>query len=253
MFKSFGRAIVAAGIASFSGTAIATEVKVVLDTTYNEGSIFKITAATASNVSYFWWSVVDGYKFKILDPESKTLGETLPRVSKGEFIRFRFSAKIKDSVAAQDVVIRIRDDVPDPVFSFAPPASWNGATTVDVKPGITNLAQIRNCRFPKLRYAWYADSVPVDTAWRDSSMVLKSASANGTLALKLCLDNGGATVCKAAVVLVKRPPVAISNPATGTRPAGGHRVPGRFWRPDGRYIRIGSAPAAVFPRISITR
>jgi len=253
MLNFFGRALFALGLASLPAGAAAAQVKIVLDTTYNEGSPFKITATVAANVSYFWWSVVEGYNFKIFDPESKTLGGTLPRVSKADFIRFRFSAKIKDSVTAQDIIIRIRDDAPDPSFSFAPPLSWNGATTVDVKPAIGNLAQIKTCRFPTLRYSWYAESVPVDTALRDSSMVLKSASADGILALKLCLDNGGAAICKAANVLVKMPVVSIPLLPRDAQAAARKGATSPFWRADGRPALPGAGPTVAFPGILITR
>lgn len=237
-------------LAALAATAAeAVESKVVKDTTVGEGLPFKITVTIVGTANSYWWSWVEGYKYKILDPESKTLSGTLPRVSKaGEYIRFRFSAKVKDSVHTQDVIFRIKDDVPDPQFAFTPPRYWDGAVIVDVKPTIANLLQIRTCRHPTLRYAWYADSVPVDTAWKDSAMTLKSASASGRLSLRLCLDNGGAATCKGGITLVQRP-------ATSLLPAGrSFREPTRpvpFRRADGRLSAPGVGPAAVFPRIRI--
>lgn len=224
----------------------AAQVKVVKDTTYGEGSPFKVTASVNPTVTYFWWSVVDGYRFKILDPEAKTISGVLPRVTKDEYIRFRFSTKVKDSVAAQDIIIRIRNDVPDPLFTLAPPGSWNGTADVSVKPAIANLAQIRKCRFPTLRWSWHADSIPVDTAWGDSSVVLKSATVDGTLFLKLCLDNGGAANCKTSPIQVQVP-VSLRSPA-GTalspRPA---PFGSAIRRIDGRSAPSGVGRTVVFP------
>ena len=102
-----------------------------------------------------------------------------------------------------------------------------------IRPNITNLAQIKSCRFPGIRYAWKLDSVPVDTATKDTILWLKDAKADGRLAIELCLDNGGTVNCDSMALTVQRP-VAIKPTQTPVLSTSGK--PARI-RIDGKRLR----------------
>ncbi len=223
---------VATLVLAFVGAA-ATQTLSPIDTTIGEGQKIRFNAVTTKSITAHWWSVVDGLPYRILDPESNVLDVQLPRVSKNEFIRFRFTAKTGSSDTYQDILIRIVDDVPDPLFALPALRSWDGKTPLGIRPNISNLAQIKSCRFPGLRYAWKLDSVPVDTATKDSTFWLQDAKADGRLAIKLCLDNGGTVNCNSMTLTVRRP-VAIKPTQTPVLPASGK--PGKI-RIDGKHLR----------------
>ena len=216
------------------------QAKVVLDTTLGEGQKTRLTATVKSNVTGFWWSVVDGLPYKLLDPESKSLDLQMPRVTKNEFIRFRFTAKVMDSSSSQDIIIRILDDAPDPQFTLPSLRTWDGGAPLGIRPTIGNLTQIKICRFPVLKYTWALDSVPVDTTWKDSTLWLKAASGDGRLAIRLCLDNGGAPTCKSTSLTVLRPSVGVRFSAARGALSSEASFPfgkaSRF-RPDGKRIQ----------------
>ena len=59
----------------------------------------------------------------------------------------------------------------------------------------------------------------IDTAWRDSGLLLESAHGEGSLKIGLCLDNGGASACKAATVTVGNPATSLAAEDRALKPA----------------------------------
>ncbi len=248
MKTAFTGLALAMALVSASVSLISAQTKIALDTTYGEGAKTTMTAVVQANVTGYWWTVVGGIPYRILDPEAKTQQLSLPRVTKKEYIRFRFMARTKTATDSQDIIVRILDDVPDPLFTLPATQVWDGQKPITLKPAFANLNQIKACRFPSLRYRWTVDSLPADTAWMDSSLVLKSAYADGHLLVKLCVDNGGAQICQATLVTVKRPAVSAFHGAVSQNvlPTPNSRTQGsRFWRADGRLV--GNPSRAVHP------
>jgi hypothetical protein len=165
------------------------------DTALAEGRTLTLNGIADCATNY-WWSNPGDVQTKILDPEVKSLQVLLPRVPADESILYRFSARIGDTVLAQDLIVKVLDRIPDPVFSLPATLAWDGTSPLLLKPAITNLDAIRASDAPVIRFNWTLDSARADTAWMDSALLLKSGPASGSVRVTLCLDNGGTPVCK---------------------------------------------------------
>lgn len=170
------------------------------DTSIPEGGRL-ILNATIDCASSFAWSVVSGPAAKILDPEVKSLEVAIPRVPGDTDLVFRLTATYSDSTRTRDVRVRVKEAIPDPEFTLPPTAGWNGKDPLNYKPVISNLAAIRASRDSVLHWGWtFTGSVP-ETTWLDGGVVLKSAE-DGEMGIKLCLDNGGARICRESKLTV---------------------------------------------------
>lgn len=200
------------------------------DTALGEGSPLTLTA-DASCAQAYLWSVVSGAAPRLLEPDAKALQIWLPRIARDTSFTLRFTATYADSSHSQDVVVRIKADVPDPVFTLPDTVDWNGKDSLLIQPSISNLSAIEASRQPELHWAWNVDGGAPDTAWRDGGMLLEKADGEDGFAVRLCLDNGGPAACHEAWVRMQGP-VALrpARPdATATSPrafdAAGRRLP----------------------------
>ena len=170
------------------------------DTSGNEGATLNLLATTQCATS-FAWTVVSGPAPKILDPEVKILSVTLPRVTKDTAMVYRFTAVYPDSSSHKDVRILIKESIPDPDFTMPADPNWNGTDLYKFRPTINNIPAIIVTRDSVINWAWTLTGPAADTLWLKDGLLLKSAAA-GKLQVKLCLDNGGAPICKTSTVTV---------------------------------------------------
>jgi hypothetical protein len=185
------------------------------DTSLPEGSSLDL-AGVADCATSYQWSVLAGPAPRILDPEVKVLQISLPRVLSDTLLLYRFSAVVTGASRTRDVLVRVRETIPEPGFSLSA-ATWNGKDSLVMKPVIANLASIQACSEPSLYYEWTLSGT-ADTVWRKDGLVLRSAPA-GTLGVGLCLHNNGPKVCHTANVQVG-PPTSIGSDAGTLAPAG---------------------------------
>lgn len=206
------------------------------DTAMAEGSLLMLRGK--ANCATSWdWSPLSGPAPRILDPEAAEQAITLPRITHDTVIAYRFTARFGDSVAARDVAVKVRETIPDPVFTLGAIPSWNGRDSVALRPAISNLAAIKASRDSVLHYAWTVSGPPTDTLQKDGSLILASAREAGSLTIGLCLDNGGPAACRSIEITVD-PAVIVGlgkarEPVPGAdRLAGWHDVLGRRYGPE---------------------
>jgi hypothetical protein len=173
------------------------------DTGAPEGSMITLRAQ-AGCASSFAWSLVSGPSLRILDPEKLSLPVGLPRVAGDTSLVFRFTAVYSDSTRTGDVRVRVREAIPDPVFTMPRDSVWNGLDPLSYRPNLVNLAALRAAPDSALHWLWAFSGPAVDTTGLPDGIVLKHAEA-GNLVLRLCLDNGGAPVCHEATLKVVAP------------------------------------------------
>jgi hypothetical protein len=170
------------------------------DTALPEGSPLELTGV-ADCADAYAWSAVSGPAPRILDPESKALQITLPRVAVDTSLVFRFTAAYGGVQHSGDVRVLVRKTIPDPVFVLRDTA-WSGKDTLVLRPAIANGDAMRSKGGAGLRYAWTLSGA-ADTAWNGDALALTHAEqAEGELRIGLCLDDGGAPVCHAASVVL---------------------------------------------------
>lgn len=186
------------------------------DTSMPEGSSIELSGVADCATGY-QWSALSGPAPRILDPEVKVLQVALPRVTKDTAILYRFTANYGISAKTKDVLIQLKEAIPDPAFTLGN-AQWNGKDSLLLKPVIANLAEIKASREPNLVWSWSTSIVPADTAWRKDGLMLKQAPIDGGLKVTLCLHNGGSAFCRTATVTVNHA-LSLAARAKAERPA----------------------------------
>jgi hypothetical protein len=190
----------------------ASRFAVAADTLISEGRVLQL-AGTALCATEHSWTAIEGPAPRILDPEAETLLVVLPRVDKDTVIRYRFSADFGDSAVERNVAVRIRNDVPDPVFTLPASFAWNGKGPLSLKPDIANLAALLASIAPDLHYGWTAGGWSSDQATPDADGLLQALSGDDRIPLELCLDNGGKPVCRVTELILDPTVVGIAGPA----------------------------------------
>lgn len=173
------------------------------DTTVSEGGKFEATAVVECAQS-FGWSVAGGPAPKILDPATKHLTATAPRIAGDTLLEYRFTADFQDSQRIATLRVMIKEAIPDPQFTLPESLQWDGSTPLSVRPTLLNLPAIRASRDSILHYAWRItpSDWPVDTLCPSGALSLQKAGSKGSFKLELCLDNSWLPVCRSLVVNV---------------------------------------------------
>ncbi|MDQ3000307.1 MAG: DUF2341 domain-containing protein [Fibrobacterota bacterium] len=241
-----------------SGQALPTVVKTVqcaqkfaipADTSVAEGGQVTLNVTLDCSTG-FSWSVISGPFARILDPEVKSLVVSAPRVAGDTVVVFRLTATFSDSTLQKDIRVRIKEAIPEPVFSMPLVTAWSGKDTLPYRPVISNLAAIRATRDSVIRWAWSMTGTEVDTGWLKDGVMLKSG-AEGELNLKLCLDNNGPPVCRTSTLNISlatglQGETAMVPDRSG---AGASGNSGRDAKGRARSVTSGSAmPGPLFPR-----
>jgi hypothetical protein len=169
------------------------------ETTVTEGAPF-VLKATADCATGYGWAALSGPAPRLLDPEVKTLAVTAPRITKDTSIVYRFTARFGESARNADVTVRVRESIPDPVFTMPAVTGWNGKDSLVLFPFISNLAAVKASRDSVLRFSWTLNGPEADTAWRNGALVLRKASLGGILTVGVCIDNGGPAACRTTAV-----------------------------------------------------
>lgn len=221
------------------------------DTAVGEGSLLTLRGV-AECASDFAWSVESGPVGPILDPGVKSLPAFIPRVAADTAVRYRFSARLGDSTRSAVVTVRIREEIPDPAFTL-PAKDWNGSGPLEIVPNVSNWGAVKASRAPDLAYAWTLAGMEADTAWKYDRLVLAKAAGEGALTVGLCLDNGGAPVCRSVVIPIRTPAGTVPSPAEAAVPAPPPEfdAAGRRLRadPDGPRLKKLPGPAPRDPKL----
>ncbi len=125
-----------------------------------------------------------------------------------------------NEVKTKDIAITISDDIPEPVFTLAAPAKWDGRETIEVVPQITNLAAMQAKGAGDVNVTWTVDDVAVIKRIEAGKLILKRAQGNGAMRVTAAIDNGGAKVVQSISIAVQEPPpskdVWVSRPLADT-------------------------------------
>ena len=110
-----------------------------------------------------------------------------------------------NEVKSKDIAITISDDIPEPVFTLAAPAKWDGRETIEVVPQISNLAAMQAKGAGEVKVNWTVDDVAVIKRIESGKLILKRAQGNGVMRVTAAIDNGGAKVVQSIAIAVTEP------------------------------------------------
>ncbi len=111
-----------------------------------------------------------------------------------------------NEVKTKDIAITISDDIPEPVFTLAAPAKWDGRETIEVVPHISNLAAMQAKGAGEVNVNWTVDDVAVIKRIEAGKLILKRAQGNDAMRVTAAIDNGGAKVVQSITITVQEPP-----------------------------------------------
>jgi hypothetical protein len=127
------------------------------------------------------------------------------RVSDASTAKLTFKAIYAHEVKSQDISITIGDDIPEPVFTLAGPAKWDGRQTIEVVSQITNLAAMQAKGVGDVNVQWTVDDVAVIKQIEPGKLILKRAQGTGPMRVTAAMDNGGAKVVQSITIDVQEP------------------------------------------------
>ena len=160
------------------------------------------------------------------------------RVSGDESIALQLKAVYPDGVRTKDVAIRIKEAIPDPIFSLKAPAKWDGRKTIEIVPQVANSKKMQATHAGELKYKWSISGMAVIKKIAPGKLILTRAQNSGKLTVKLTVSNGGKPVSSVAALVVTEP----------RKDAWVHRTPGKDEKPEDNqfYTRDDQDEGALF-------
>ncbi len=180
--------------------------------------------ATAGGAQKVIWSLVRDGKETVVASDRFAYTFEAGRVVGDQVVTLRVKAICPDQVKTKDVVISIREDIPEPEFTLQAPPNWDGRKTIEIVPKVTNLETLRSKGADKLKYAWSISDLATIHETPTGKLILKRAQNSGSMTVSVAIDNGGKPVLKSVPITVKQPAQddwVIRTPAKDEKPEEG--------------------------------
>jgi hypothetical protein len=127
------------------------------------------------------------------------------RVSGDASATLQVKAVRTDGVKTKDIAITIREAIPEPVFTLKAPAAWDGRSTIEVEPRISNLAAMQASGAGELKVDWSAGPFAVIKETTPGKLRLLRAQNSGRLTVTATASNGGQPVTQSISIDVAEP------------------------------------------------
>ncbi len=169
-----------------------------------EGKSVTVTAQAGGAQKVYWVIKRDGADTVVaVDQCSYTL-DAGRVVAETAFV-LQFKAVYAKEVKTRNILVTIREEIPEPVFYLRAPAAWNGRDTIEVVPQISNLAAMQAKGAGELKYRWAVSGGAVIKEIAPDRLVLKRSQCGGRITVSLALNNGGADFAAKTSILVTEP------------------------------------------------
>ena len=176
-------------LAEYPGNAFSvTPDKVELE----EGKSLVLTAQ-AGGAQKLYWTIKRDAEDKVVAVDTLTYTFNAGRVVADTDFVLQFKAVYPNNeVKDRNLVVKIKETLPEPVFSLRSPATWNGRDPIEVSADIANLAAMKAKGVGELKYTWAVSGGTVQKEIAPDRLLLKRAKDGDTLTVRLTLNNGGA-------------------------------------------------------------
>ena len=160
-----------------------------------KGATFTAQAGGAQKVA---WSLVrDGREAPVaVDRFAFTFDAG--RVTGDTPVTLRFTAVYADGAKTKDVVITVKEDIAEPVFTLRTPATWDGRASIEVVPEIAQGAG-------EVTTDWSVSPIAVTKEIAPGKLILKRAQNSGTMTVTATISNGGKPTTQTATIVVTEP------------------------------------------------
>lgn len=170
-----------------------------------EGQSATITAQAGGAHKLFWILKRDGRE-SIVATDRFSYAFNAGRVLGKQSATLTVKTIYANEVKTKNIAITISDDIPEPVFTLAAPAKWDGRQSIEIVPQISNLAAMKAKGEGELNIHWTVDDVAVIKRIESDKLILKRAQGSGVLRVTAAIDNGGAKVVQSINIAVTEPP-----------------------------------------------
>ncbi|WP_439622437.1 DUF2341 domain-containing protein [Gemmata sp.] len=184
-----------------AGTAFSvSETKVSVE----EGKSVTLTAKAGGAQKLYWIVTRDGRE-TVAATDRFSFTFDAGRVVGDQSLSVQLKAVYPGEVKTAAVAVTITEAIPEPVFTLAAPATWDGRKTIEVVPQVTNLEAMREKGADKLNYSWKVTDFATIQEAVPGKLVLKRAQNSGTLTVAVAIDNGGKPTTQFVTLVVTEP------------------------------------------------
>lgn len=127
------------------------------------------------------------------------------RVTGDEGVTLECRAVYPSEVKTVEFAVAIKEDIEEPDFTLAAPASWDGRTPIEVVPRVANLSAMEAKGAGELETKWKVSPFAVIKEIAPGKLILKRAQNSGTLNVTVTISNGGNPVTRSATIAVTEP------------------------------------------------
>jgi Carbohydrate esterase, sialic acid-specific acetylesterase len=200
-------------------------------------------SAQAGGAQKVYWVVKSGGTETVAAVDRFTFAFDAGRVTGDKAITLQCRAIYPDGVKTKDIAIAVKETIPDPVFTLTAPKTWDGRTSIELRPNVTNYRVMNEKRPAALKTTWAISGGAVikkilpgsrtittspfeDVVTEPSALVLERSQFSGPLTVTATISNGGELVSRSVNIAVTEP---ASDPWVT-------RVPGKDEKPeDGQF------------------
>lgn len=191
--------------------------------TVPEGKRVTVTAQAGGAEQMVWTLISDGVE-RVVATGRFSCTVDAGRVTGTKSATLRCTAIHPTGAKTTDIPLTITEDIPEPVFTLKAPTTWDGRSTIEVIPHITNLSAMQAKGAGDLRVEWQTADIAVTTESQPTKFVLTRSQNSGSLVVSATISNGGQAITQSATITVREPakdPWIARTPATDEQPEDG--------------------------------
>jgi Concanavalin A-like lectin/glucanases superfamily/Domain of unknown function (DUF2341)/Carbohydrate esterase, sialic acid-specific acetylesterase len=172
--------------------------------TIPEGKNTTFTAQAGGAQQVTWTLISEGVE-RVLTSARFSCTVDAGRVVGNKTATLRCTAIYPNVVKTKDIPLTITEDIPEPIFTLKAPTTWDGRSTIEVLPQVTNLSAMQAKGAGDLRTDWQTADFAVTRASPPGKLVLTRSQNSGRLLVSATISNGGQAITQSATITVTEP------------------------------------------------
>ncbi|MFT5241614.1 MAG: hypothetical protein ACI9X0_002598 [Kiritimatiellia bacterium] len=170
----------------------------------DEGQPVRVRASVG-DARKWYWIIKRGDHSQVIAVDRLNLAWDAGRVAGDLSLTLQLKAVYADGVKTVDIPVTIEEAVPEPVFNVKLPRRWDGRSTLEIEPRISNLKAMQAAGASALTYDWTVSGLATINHEEPGKLVLARSQNSGELQVSLTLSNGGPPVTQTASLRVAEP------------------------------------------------
>ncbi len=162
-------------------------------------------SAEAGGAQKIYWLLKAAGKETVVGVDALSFTFEAGRVTGDTSVTLQLKAVYANEVKVNDIQLTVKEDIPEPVFTLRAPAKWDGRTTIEVVPQISNLAAMQAKGAGELNCSWRVSGLAVIKQEAPGKLILTHAQNSGNMVVTATVNNGGQAVTQSALIKVTEP------------------------------------------------